>query len=467
MVGEFERSLNRAKDTNVLSVKHDSLMLHDDAQGQGFASAWNAKAEKHYRDMGAAFIDVSPTGVGGYAWARAGYDWSDEHSNSLLPEGTARNNAFSAIGSLGVAKSYLKTPQFAKDANFANEAERADFIAKTEAQIDKYSSIFSDYAFGQASFTDLPTPFEVSQVGYREGAPTWPGKVGMLNSNWEGRKKLNPPADEQQNLDRAAGIDQSVTDISNEFSPTPKALDLPFSREEFISSLGDTNSPETVAKAEAIFGYDHGDYRTTISSAGYVDVFGKYVVSGEIRDVSGNSVGTFAREFFHDPVTDSLTVNHKVLVLNDVAQGQGFATAFNAQAEKAYRALGVEKVSITASWTGGYAWARAGYDWDSTNTDEQLYYTMSSLLKRVQDSAYSMQFTSPGEFDLDFIDLVKKQLSKLHALLELFKVGKIDRNAADFPTPFDFSQVGHRPGYSSWPGKDGLIGSTWSGEKRL
>ena len=467
MVGEFERSLNREKVSGVLSVKHDSLMLNPEVQGQGFASEWNSKAEQHYRDMGVAFIDVSATGVGGYAWARAGYDWSDESNNSLLPEGTARSNSFSALGMLGVAKSYLKTDKFAKDAGFANDAERKDFIDKTEAQITKYEQAFSDYAFGGGDFTALPTPYDISQIGFRDGAEIWPGKVGMLQSHWEGRKKLNAPFEQQQADYVAQGIDQSVTDISNEFNPTEKQLELPFSRQEFIDSLSTTNSPENIDRAQAMFGYSNEDYSVGIDSAGYSDGLNGYIVSGSVKDREGNTVGSFAREFHTDPETGALSVVHKAFALDDVAQGQGLATAINAQAEKAYRALGVDKISLTAMWTGGYAWARAGYDWDSSIPDDKLYYTMDDILKRVQDAAYASQFNQSLDMGPDFIQILKKQLSALRLVLEAFHAGEIDRNAPNFPTPYDISQVGYRPGYSSWPGKDGLIGSTWSGEKRL
>jgi hypothetical protein len=49
-------------------------------------------------------------------------------------------------------------------------------------------------------------------------------------------------------------------------------------------------------------------------------------------------------------------------------QGQGFATRFNAHAEEAYRAYGIERITTNANIdVGGYSHARAGYDFADDN----------------------------------------------------------------------------------------------------
>ena len=84
-------------------------------------------------------------------------------------------------------------------------------------------------------------------------------------------------------------------------------------------------------------------------------------VSGDIRDASGVSVGSFHRIF--ERKNGELIVHHNYLQLQDSEQGKGIGAAiFNAQVDS-YEKHGVAKVELAAASVGKYAWTKAGFDW--------------------------------------------------------------------------------------------------------
>jgi len=63
----------------VLSVYHHSFMLDDDYQGKGLAADINEHVEEEYEKLGVSEIRLHANdSIGGYAWARQGYDFSEE-----------------------------------------------------------------------------------------------------------------------------------------------------------------------------------------------------------------------------------------------------------------------------------------------------------------------------------------------------------------------------------------------------
>lgn len=166
-VGEVERHFGRAFDPDnqpVLSAYHDFLELRPDVQGQGFAEAWNGHLEQWYRDSGVGNIFVGANiDVGGYAWARHGFDFRTEQTAA------------------GIA-ARLKW-------RLTEHAERYDAaqIAAGQEMLDRMRLDFSDPRF--------PTAFEVSQAGRKPGQGRdgyWPGKDAMLGSSWDGVKPVLP-----------------------------------------------------------------------------------------------------------------------------------------------------------------------------------------------------------------------------------------------------------------------------------
>ena len=126
-----------------------------------------------------------------------------------------------------------------------------------------------------------------------------------------------------------------------------------------------------------------------------------------------------------------------VPTLNEGQRGQGFATRFNAHSEETYRANGIKTVTLHADIdVGGYAWARAGYDFRNNRT-------RSATVAKA------------------YVDSIKRHDSDpvISRFRELHQSGTA--------TPLDLAMVGHSPGASTWPGKEIMLDSDWQGVKTL
>lgn len=160
-VGRAIRSLWRDSDGNLVAG-HTILELDPSVQGGRFAADFNAHMEQWYREQGVSRIELTANiDVGGYAWASAGYDFSNEQS---------------AHDVLGLLRDHIDGMQ-GPDA----DAARA-LLARAESE-----------PFGSANY---PTPYEISQLGRPEGdagrgrGARWLGKDIMLSSEWEGVRWL-------------------------------------------------------------------------------------------------------------------------------------------------------------------------------------------------------------------------------------------------------------------------------------
>lgn len=161
---------------------------------------------------------------------------------------------------------------------------------------------------------------------------------------------------------------------------------------------------------------------------------GRTMVTLRIMDKDGNQIGQACRTI-HPP--GQARVNHNYLVMDEGHRGQGFATRFNAHAEQTYRANGIKQITLHADIdVGGYAWARAGYDFRNAQT-------RSSTVARAYTE--SIKRRDP--------DAVISQFRELH----------LSGNAS----PLDLAMVGHTPGAKTWPGKEIMLESDWQGVKTL
>jgi hypothetical protein len=135
---------------------------------------------------------------------------------------------------------------------------------------------------------------------------------------------------------------------------------------------GDMNS-EAAAQLERFFAIDDPatGFRTELIR-GYVQHFPEaptqVSASLHIRDREGNRVGTATRIFGEDPATGKRWVEHSSFTLNPDAQSGGFSSRWLAQMEDRYRAAGVDHIKINATRVGGYAWAKAGFDFADAGT---------------------------------------------------------------------------------------------------
>ena len=168
-------------------------------------------------------------------------------------------------------------------------------------------------------------------------------------------------------------------------------------------------------------------------------------IQGDIVDSSGANVGNFVRRVYQED--GRLKVEHTNLKLDAELQGQGFAQAFNKQLFDWYRSSGVREVRLTANIdVGGYAWARAGYDWAdgvaAENIRTELSRTAAAGDERIPSDRLGEQRRLAAEME------------------DRFSGPRGD----NYPTPYEVSQLGRWPGAGKddwWIGKAAMMGSEW------
>lgn len=164
-VGYFERVL-QVGDNGELEVKHERLALKEEVQGQGFAQAFNRRAQDWYEQSGVTAIRLNANiDVGGYAWARQGYDWADRESAQEIAH--RLKNVISK-----------RDPAIPED-------RWEEQVRQAKEMVDRLSGRFGGPFY--------PTPYEVAQLGRWDGAgrgDTWIGKAALLGSDWDAVKKL-------------------------------------------------------------------------------------------------------------------------------------------------------------------------------------------------------------------------------------------------------------------------------------
>lgn len=154
IVGGGTRTIHAAASE---SVAHSGFMLERSVQGQGFMARYNAQVEQSYRDHGIERIEIHASGgklstgqmVGGYAWAKAGYDF----------RGDSRQVVAAIVSAKYAGKSSPYSPE-------------------VRAQVAKVAS------------NPHASPAEYAMIGWKPGATTWPGKEIMLDTSWDGVKTL-------------------------------------------------------------------------------------------------------------------------------------------------------------------------------------------------------------------------------------------------------------------------------------
>ena len=200
VVGEIYRAFSRDADGKVYA-SHGKLRIEDSSlRGHGFARRFNGWLEDWYRDSGVDRIELQAVEVGGYAWARAGYNWSPEESfgpNAVLArlrvEARQANEDAGALRRWLAGDDSVDTQLILARHNAGDPRTLASWL---ETQYQSAQSILEQartHPFGSSGY---PTPFEVSQVGWRPGLrgpnATWVGKRALLGADWQGVKKIEP-----------------------------------------------------------------------------------------------------------------------------------------------------------------------------------------------------------------------------------------------------------------------------------
>ncbi|MFY1588694.1 hypothetical protein ACN267_29860 [Micromonospora sp. WMMD734] len=198
-VGRVVRSFHRDHDGS-LFVEHVSLKLSERVQGQGFAREWNGHLTDWYRYSGVERVEVhAASTVGGYAWARDGFDW-------------ASNTGHRAEGVLDRLRDELRAVDV--DIALARRAADGDDPVDVDRLRERYGTSEPEqvlteayrqreagreildrarsHPFGSGRY---PTPFEISQAGWGEHHrgrdASWIGKRALLGADWKGVKSIS------------------------------------------------------------------------------------------------------------------------------------------------------------------------------------------------------------------------------------------------------------------------------------
>lgn len=181
LAGTFQRDFHRDTD-GLLWVEHAYLKLERRHQGQGFAKAFNEYLYDWYRDSGVDHVKVHANiDVGGYTWARQGFDFRDEDEAEKVlrrldaATDQARHDLFEAQNDLDDA------PYTGADESELQE--RVTALERTVAAAEDILERAENHEHGQ---DDYPTAYEVSQAGRADGDIEWLGKTAMLGSDWYG-----------------------------------------------------------------------------------------------------------------------------------------------------------------------------------------------------------------------------------------------------------------------------------------
>ncbi|GLY01594.1 hypothetical protein [Actinoplanes sp. NBRC 101535] len=191
-------------------------------------------------------------------------------------------------------------------------------------------------------------------------------------------------------------------------------------------------------------------------------------------------VGHITRRFSYSQDQDLLVATHASLTIDEGLQGSGFAKAFNDHMEEWYVESGVDRIAIHASMdVGGYAWARAGFGWDTQNwggaeADGAFTRLRSEIRQLSEDlsdwgAAKNRDEIRERHRYGESVDVEEHLTTQKKAAEQLYRQYRTSTYGdADFPTPQEISQVG-RDGESgagaTWIGKRVMLGYDWHGAK--
>lgn len=172
------------------------------------------------------------------------------------------------------------------------------------------------------------------------------------------------------------------------------------------------------------------------------------MVTGYVYDAEGNEIGMFSRTL--RPGGKRLgstvpTVENRSFMLDEGMQGQGIGTEIFEHQESYWASHGFEQMTVKANVdVGGYAWARAGYQWD----------TKLTTTRKVRDMLNSARNWAIVADRGDVVETADEMMGNLGD----------DRT---WPSPFELSELGRRPGDTDWPGRKAMLGAEWNGVKPI
>ncbi|GAA2666792.1 WXG100-like domain-containing protein [Actinoplanes palleronii] len=203
-VGAIDRRIGVDRNTGGIEVQHLRFDVKPEYQNLGFGRAFNDHMEGWYVESGVDRIVLQAgKSVGGYAWARAGYDW---HNNSDYQARDVLSRLEAAVGNLqkdlDLLVSASRRGAWETVGNIIAKHGYPDAASAFEGmsrQKDEASSVLDRGRSLPYRSPRFPTPHEISQVGRTDQggtSATWIGKRAMLGSGWHGAKvpEMRPEA---------------------------------------------------------------------------------------------------------------------------------------------------------------------------------------------------------------------------------------------------------------------------------
>lgn len=146
-IGRFERVIHETGE-----VHNDYFRLDNDSRGSGFGASFYKNAEDTYLEAGIDNVTIyANIDVGGYAWARMGFDFRDDYRRQSIYEKVVY--------------------EFMRDS-------KMDFADAT-FELSKYGITNKSKAYDFAAFTNPKTGTRI-------------GKNAMLGTDWHAVKKVDP-----------------------------------------------------------------------------------------------------------------------------------------------------------------------------------------------------------------------------------------------------------------------------------
>jgi GNAT superfamily N-acetyltransferase len=444
--GEFERLV----DNKTMSVYHKLLQLDPSVQGSGFAAAFNAQAMQYYRQAGYKQVTLhADIDVGGYAWARQGFNFRDPSTQDSFTAGQQKE----AIGRVGLRLKGWKPSKELTDSILSLTGKKADAVLKRIEEVQAQMQAFNERLIGD--YKDWPSAHEISEIGKDitwtiklgdRDVQMWPGKAVLLNSEWYGQMPLQA-------------------------EPAPK----PKPAVEF-------KKISTKAAAREVYEGTFGDFKVKVTEFDAVEPGKLHGVSGVIIDtVTGDEVGQWDRYIDHV----SKTIRHEFFQLDSDVQGTGLAAKWNKQAFEAYKAAGYEQVVLHANINvGGYAWARQGFKFDEYNDlIDPLPSRTSAFIQERREKRKKEEKTQAENMKIlrdKLQGLVFHKDKKVSVPAKKYAkqiVAWLDGDSPDLPDAFEVSELGKHLAEDyelpsgemtkMWPGKEMMLGIEWFGRMAL
>lgn len=163
-VGRFSRLVRRDDRTGELHAEHVMLQLARRVQGSGFAEQFNRNLYDWYRESGLTKVEVhADIDVGGYTWARAGYDFlGPQSAQKFLDEARIK-----------VDKALARTPKYL-----------------TRDQVRALDQYLRDLEDGKEPVSAPRIAGFGREPGQGGRGAMWAGKWLMLKSDWWGALRL-------------------------------------------------------------------------------------------------------------------------------------------------------------------------------------------------------------------------------------------------------------------------------------